>query len=594
MFQWARRMFLGDPLAAERAELIKARTALVNAAALAIRARYDSAQTTDENRRLWGMSDGLSAKAANSLGVRKTLRERSRQEIANNAYAYGIVNTTADDLIGTGPTLQVRTQDDAANRQVEAAWASWCRAVGLVSKLRTLKLAKTGDGEGFWVLKTNEALDHAVKLYPLDIEADQVTTPDPKFTRDYWVDGMVLDPLGQPREYHVLRYHPGDLFLGNLSPLDYDRVPARHVIHWFKKTRPGQVRGIPELTPALDLFAEMRSYRKTVLAAARIAAAFSAVLESEFPAGQDDDEAGVDPFKSVPIDNGMMTALPAGMKLNQLEPKQPIANYDAYHEKLVGEACRTLNVPLNVALGTSQKFNFASARLDHVNYRAGLVVERADCDAVALEPLFAAWFDEAVMIPGLLPKGMVLETCPHEWHWPGFEPLDPVKDATADAQRLASGLDTYPDYWARRGYDWRDKFEQMAEAEKAAEKLGLSFGAPAETATVDEPDSDSGEERDEPADKSKPAPSKDAVKKVAKKAAGADVQATALNGAQVLAMVGVCDKLVLKQYTGEATKAILQGAFPGMDTSLIDTIVSELEDHEPPAPAPETEAASVA
>lgn len=72
-----------------------------------LRARYDAAVTTHENRRHWASADGLSADAANSPEVRRTLRNRARYEVANNSYARGIVLTLANDLIGTGPRLQM-------------------------------------------------------------------------------------------------------------------------------------------------------------------------------------------------------------------------------------------------------------------------------------------------------------------------------------------------------------------------------------------------------------------------------------------------------------------------------------------------------
>jgi hypothetical protein len=144
-----------------------------------IRARYDNALTHDENKRNWWGADYLSAKSANSFQVRRQLRIRSRYEVSNNPYLFGICNNNADDLIDTGPTLQVTTPDAAYNREVERAWAEWCAEVELVEKLRTCKLAKTVDGEGFLVLKTVEDLEHPVKLYPCDVEADQVTTPAP-------------------------------------------------------------------------------------------------------------------------------------------------------------------------------------------------------------------------------------------------------------------------------------------------------------------------------------------------------------------------------------------------------------------------------
>ena len=75
-----------------------------------VRGRYDAAATTDENRRHWANADLLSANAANSPQVRKTLRSRARYEVANNSYARGIVSTLANDCIGTGPRLQMLSE----------------------------------------------------------------------------------------------------------------------------------------------------------------------------------------------------------------------------------------------------------------------------------------------------------------------------------------------------------------------------------------------------------------------------------------------------------------------------------------------------
>jgi len=80
-----------------------------------LRARYDAAVVNDDNRRHWANADGLSARAANSAEVRRILRNRSRYEVANNSYARGIVLTLANDAIGTGPRLQMLTDNAEAN-----------------------------------------------------------------------------------------------------------------------------------------------------------------------------------------------------------------------------------------------------------------------------------------------------------------------------------------------------------------------------------------------------------------------------------------------------------------------------------------------
>ena len=41
-------------------------------------AKYDAAQTTDENRRHWASADGLSADAAANPEVRRIIRKRAR------------------------------------------------------------------------------------------------------------------------------------------------------------------------------------------------------------------------------------------------------------------------------------------------------------------------------------------------------------------------------------------------------------------------------------------------------------------------------------------------------------------------------------
>jgi len=72
-----------------------------------LRAKFDSAQTTHDNRRHWANADHLAADAAANPQVRRILRNRARYEVANNSYARGIVLTLANDVIGTGPRLQM-------------------------------------------------------------------------------------------------------------------------------------------------------------------------------------------------------------------------------------------------------------------------------------------------------------------------------------------------------------------------------------------------------------------------------------------------------------------------------------------------------
>ena len=89
-------------------------------------------------------------------------------------------------------------------------------------------------------------------------------------------DGIVFDEFGNPVEYHILKSHPGSGMAA--AAMDYDRIPADSVIHWFRTDRPGQQRGLPDILPALPLFAQLRRYTLAVIAAAESAANIAVLM----------------------------------------------------------------------------------------------------------------------------------------------------------------------------------------------------------------------------------------------------------------------------------------------------------------------------
>ena len=117
-----------------------------------VNARYDSAQTTDENKRHWANADFLSPSAALIPAVRREVRSRSRYEHANNTYAQGIVASLCDYVVGTGARLQMTTDDVSLNAVVEEKWGEWTDGVGLDLKLHTIQKTMVVSGEAFALL----------------------------------------------------------------------------------------------------------------------------------------------------------------------------------------------------------------------------------------------------------------------------------------------------------------------------------------------------------------------------------------------------------------------------------------------------------
>lgn len=427
-----------------------------------VKALFDSAQTTQENVHHWAWADNMSAKAANSLAVRKTLRVRSRYEVQNNSYAQGIVQTLANDTIGTGPRLQMEADDDGLNRDIEAAWNAWSKATDLGGKLWTMRHSQVTDGEAFGLFTTNPAIDGPVQLDLKPLEADQVTDPYLSPVDPYAVDGIVFDTSMNPIEYHMLRYHPGDqVQLGYII----ERVPASQMVHWYRSTRPGQYRGIPDIAPALPLFAQLRRYTLAVLAAAETAADFTAVLSSEAPADAADEG---EPFDLIDIERRMMMTLPAGYKLSQFKAEQPTTTYGDFKGQILREIGRCLNMPYNVVAGDSSGYNYSSGRLDHLVYHKALRIDRRHAERAILDRLFAAWLQEFSIATGLR-----LDAAPHRWFWDSWGHIDPATEAKAAEKLLANNLSTLAEECAKDGRDWEAVLKQRAREVELQKQLGL-------------------------------------------------------------------------------------------------------------------------
>ncbi len=432
-----------------------------------LRARFDAQFTTDENRQLWALADGMSADASASPEVRRLLRMRSRYEYHNNGWYQGVVDTVGNYVIGTGPRLQVLTTDKGLNKAVQDAWASWADVVGLAETLKVMRCGRVYNGESVALLRTNPLLGHPVKLDVFQVECDQLMSPlsglIPAQYPDQFFDGVILDPFGRPLEYHVLRQHPGAFGAFMLLGTEFDRWPARYVLHDYKRIRPGQQRGIPEATPALQHFAEIRRYGKAVLGAAETAADYAMTIQSDAPA--DDEGGGESPeaMDTVNLKRRMATVLPAGWKMAQAKAEQPTTAYDAFVQVNLAEAARSMNLPLFFVMLDARLASMSSAYVATQPWVKSVQADRVGYNRM-LGRAFAEWLDEARRVPGLLPRDLP-PVLPHAWRWPRIAThADPSKVAAGQAQQLENGSASIPGICGEDGVDWEQVQEESAKS----------------------------------------------------------------------------------------------------------------------------------
>ena len=425
-----------------------------------IHARYDAAQTTSENSNHWTGADSLSARASNSPAVRRILRIRCRYEVANSPLAGSILRRAADFIVGTGPRLQVKTEDRAYNRAVERAFVKWGVKAKLARKLWQMRYCRAMNGESIAVFFNNIPMANPVKLDMRMVEADQLSDPMSMSYSDS--DGIIFDDFGNPAGYKILKHHPGDTFLSGGLPTDFDTLPAADVLHYFNAERPGQIRGVPEIVAALDLFAKRRRYLNAVIAAAETAADLAVMLQTQ---AAPDDPTDLQPLDLVDIVQRSMMTLPKGWTAQAFKGEQPQTTLDMFDSVLIREIGRCVDMPYGIAAGDSSSYNFASGKLDHLPWFKRITLEQDSIEDDIADPIFERWFAEASRIAGHLPpipaslqRGEVPE---HQWFWDGQELLDP-REAGAQDTALRNGTQTLGRLYGKKGLDATEELEAEA------------------------------------------------------------------------------------------------------------------------------------
>jgi capsid protein len=158
-------------------------------------------------------------------------------------------------------------------------------------------------------------------------------------------------------------------------------------------------------------------------------------------------------------------------------------------------------MPFAISAGNSSGYNYASGRLDHQMYFKAIRVEQAHLETVVLDRILNAWLAEALLIEGYLPEFEVSARIAHTWFFDGHEHVDPLKESSAQALRLANHTTTYADEYARRGLDWETQLRQRAKELSLMNELGLSTPGPTNTNTTHNetpPEEDKDAEPDSP------------------------------------------------------------------------------------------------
>jgi hypothetical protein len=296
----------------------------------------------------------------------------------------------------------------------------------------------------------------------------------------------------------------------------------------------------------------MRRQELATLYSAETAANFAMYLKATGPAVTP--AASAADFAEIEITRNMLTTLPEGWEIGQVEPKQPGPLYEMFQRQALMSFCRCTNMPYTLAAGTGKDANFSSFKGDMANVWAPEVHVERDRITWAIVDRVWLWFlESAVFVPGLLAGLPSIAEIAHQWTWPPLPELDATEAASAAATRLSTGQSTLSEEHARRGKDWE------MEASRAAADFGVSveeYKRAVFTKTFDSQAATTG-----------PAESVVTTNTTA-------IADTAMNGAQVTSIVEIIAQVAARVIPVGTARALIKSAFPAVSVANIEEMLA--------------------
>jgi lambda family phage portal protein len=435
------------------------------------------------------------------------LRSRSRDLVRNNPIATGAINTVITNVVGSGLKLQSRPDAEVLNmspdeankfaRTVEREFRLFAETTDcdLNRRLNFYALQDLGfrsaleGGDAFALLpmikRPNAVYQTCIQL----IEAERVANPIGQSDGPNLRAGIEIDDSGTPTAYHVRKFHPFST-AGTSDTSDQTikafgaKTGRRNVLHLIDPKRPGQTRGVPYLAPVIEPLKQLDRYSEAEITAAVVSAMFTVFVTSPDGAGFLSDQDTVDAGQTAPggatlgpndigLGNGSIVDLMPGEKPEFANPTRPNANFDPFFTSILRQIGLALSIPFEVLI-KHYTASYSAARAAIIDAWQFFFNRRNWLAMVFCQPVFEAWFDEAVAAGRIDAPGFFADAALRraylraEWIGDAQPSIDPEKEANAAKTRLEIGVSTRADETLQlTGKIWDDQHaQQVVEKQK--------------------------------------------------------------------------------------------------------------------------------
>ena len=467
---------------------------------------------------------------------------------------------------------QARTGDTGLDQQVEAYLRDWFRNCDITGRHSLQNLTQLifrsvlVDGD-CGVLVTRQGGE--LKLQT--VTADRIGKDTDLDSLDpFYFGGITIDGVGRPVSYRVFSR---DKFGIYRDPEDINADMFCHVANF---TRPDEYRGRSALAAILDDAQDVSDLIEYEKLAARWASSQAGVIKTEYGADEemasvlrgDRDQFGND-TKLTALEPGRVNYLNTGESMEMFKSgDRPAAAFANFVQYLENRMCRAMGTSARVMLdrpsaGPEARKDLRQAERTFDFWRGQMETQMLN-KVVRLALLDAA-------ARGILPTNP--EVVRGEWQWPGSVSIDAGRDARADIELWRMGLATAAELYGEAGHDWQASMRQRAKEAAYIRELSVEMDVtPAEISSGIE--SVATDPNRAPIE----TPVIDGAQTIEEAASSAqNIDETALNGAQVQALLELAQSVASGVIPIESAKGIAAAAFPLLSQEIVNRIFDSIE-----------------
>lgn len=458
-------------------------------------AAYESASTTGARAKSWRTSSaGPNAAAVQNLPL---LRSRARDAIRNDPWAKTAIARLVSNTIGNGIQAHPQHPNDTVRKMQKQLWEDSCEEIDAdelfdMAGVQTLAArAFFSDGEvlvcrQFRRPSEGLAVPMQIRLFEGDLlpmEKNEIVPGGGEI-----INGVEFDADGRRVAYHLLRRHPGEYGRAGMTNMQTVRVPATEIAHVFLPLRPGQVRGVPELSTVLLRLKSLDNFDDAVLFRQEVSNLFVGFVTKPpaEPGMMGDPITGgataydVDGFSPVvSLEPGSMQELAPGESVTFAEPPGAGTDYGPFMRQQLMAAAASVGMPYEVLTGDLRDVSDRVLRVILNEFRRSIEQIQWNVFIHQFCRKVWRWWVDACALSGAMPMADYYrrrrDYLRVRWVPQGWPYIHPVQDVTAKRMEIRSGLASRTGAVLSRGDD-PEQVDQENAADLARERrLGIRY-----------------------------------------------------------------------------------------------------------------------